>query len=172
MSYLSSGIFEVAATPELSSVAMWGESIRLIAFPSFDSAQLTNLVQEVQPAYTSLVHGVPPLPENEWRTDAIRRLNERTVSDLRETTHEFVSTFDYKATLDLLCGIYVARNMFDRLVLAPTGSKMQAVAVGLFRAVVQDVQIVYPIPKEFAESGRYTRGVREMYQLDLPCDLT
>ena len=171
MSYLSSGIFEVAATPELSSVAMWGESIRLIAFPSFDSTQLTNLVQEVQPAYTDLVHGIPPRLQNRWRTEAIRRLNERTVAGMRETTDEFVSTLDYRATLELLCRIYKERNMFDRLVLAPTGSKMQAVAVGLFRAVVQDVQIVYPIPKEFAESGRYTRGVREMYQLDVPCGL-
>jgi hypothetical protein len=33
LSYISSGIFEVASTPELASVSMLGEAIRLVAFP-------------------------------------------------------------------------------------------------------------------------------------------
>ena len=60
--------------------------------------------------------------------------------------------------------------MFDRIVVAPTGSKMQSVAVGLFRAVLHDVQIVYPTPQFFAEPRNYTLGMRQLYQLDLPID--
>ena len=48
-SFISSGIFEVVSTPELSSVSMLGEAIRLISFPTFDYVQLSNLVQEIQP---------------------------------------------------------------------------------------------------------------------------
>ena len=45
---LSSGVFDVIAVPELSSVALGGQPIRLIAFPSFNTDQLTALVSEIQ----------------------------------------------------------------------------------------------------------------------------
>ena len=82
-SYLSSGIFEIAATPELGSVSMLGEAIRLVAFPSFDPSQLTNLVQELQPTYAEIIHGVPPDQNNKWRAQAIRHLNKRILKELR-----------------------------------------------------------------------------------------
>ena len=83
--------------------------------------------------------------------------------------HE-ASTLDYRKTLQILLRIYDQRSMFNRLVVAPTGSKMQAVAVGIFRAALHDVQIVYPTPQVFAEPEKYTRGLRQLYQLDLPTD--
>lgn len=167
-SYLSSGIFEIAATPELSSVSMLGEAIRLISFPSFAHEQLTNLIQELQPTYAEFIHGVPPAQENTWRTEAIRALNRLTLNELRWKNEHKTSTLDYRETLHKLLQIYAERNMFDRLVVAPTGSKMQAVAVGLFRAVLHDVQIVYPTPQTFTEPGRYTLGFRQLYKVDLP----
>ncbi|MDD9863865.1 MAG: hypothetical protein OXU54_04745 [Gammaproteobacteria bacterium] len=172
LSYLSSGIFEVATTPELASVSMFGEAIRLVVFPSFDPAQLTNLVQELQPTYINLIHGIPPAEKNKWRTEAIRRLNEPTMGPLREenTTHHEVGTREYKETLLALLEIYKKRSMFDRIVVAPTGSKMQAVAVGLFRAVLYDIQIVYPTPKIFTQPDEYTSGMRQLYIVNLPVD--
>ena len=170
LSYLSSGIFEIVATPELSSVSMLGEAIRLIAFPSFDPVQLSNLVQELQPTYTEFIHGIPPNQNNRWRTKAIRQLNERTLNELHSKTDHNASTLDYRETLKILLSIYAQRSMFDRLVVAPTGSKMQAVAVGLFRAVLHDVQIVYPTPQIFTKPENYTLGLRQLYQLDLPTD--
>ncbi len=167
-SYLSSGIFEIAATPELSSVSMLGEAIRLVAFPSFDPAQLSNLIQELQPAYTEFIHGIPPGQNNRWRTEVIRQLNGRTLNELHSKIDHNASTLDYRETLKILLSIYAQRSMFDRLVVAPTGSKMQAVAVGLFRAALHDVQIVYPTPQVFTEPERYTLGLRQLYQLDLP----
>ena len=164
--YLSSGVVEVAVTPELSSVAMPGEAVRLIAFPSFDPSQLANVVHELQPTYTDVMHGIPPRAENAWRTDAVRHRNRRTLSGLqRDESHE-VSTMDYRETLHVLMDIYARRSAFDRIVIAPIGSKMQSVAVALFRAVLRDVQIVYPIPQEFSSAAEYTTGVRALYQLD------
>ena len=168
-SYLSSGILEIAATPELGSVAMLGETVRLIAFPSFDPGQLANVVQELQPTYTEFIHGTPPGREDRWRTTAIRELNGRILKELRGREYE-TSTLDYRETLETLFRIYAERSMFDRLLVAPTGSKMQAVAVGLFRAGLHDVQIVYPTPQVFVEPEEYTVGVRELYQLDLPTE--
>ncbi|MCY3604749.1 MAG: hypothetical protein OXH45_03205 [Gammaproteobacteria bacterium] len=167
-SYLSSGIFEVAAAAELSSIAMLGSPTRLIAFPSFDPSQLANLVQELQPTYTDIVHGVPPRRMQEWRREAIRQLNAGTLGELQAMTNYDASTLDYRETLRILVNIYSERSMFDRIVIAPTGSKMQAVAVGIFRAVLEDVQIVYPTPKTFTDPQRYTLGVRELHELKLP----
>ena len=169
-SYLSSGIIEIAATPELSSVSMLGEAIRLVAFPSFAHEQLTNLIQELQPTYADFIHGVPPAPKNKWRTEAIRTLNRLTLNELRGKKEHKTSTLDYRETLDKLLQIYAERNMFDRLVVAPTGSKMQSVAVGLFRSVLHDVQIVYPTPQTFPKPDKYTSGLRQLYQIDLPTE--
>ena len=167
-SYLSSGIFEIAATPELASISMLGEAIRLIAFPSFDPAQLTNLIQELQPTYVDLIHGLPPAEKNRWRTEAVRTLNSPLFTSLRRKSDHEASTLDYRETLKILVEKYQERSMFDRLVVAPTGSKMQAVAVALFRAVLYDVQVVYPTPQIFPEPDRYTVGARRLYELELP----
>lgn len=169
-SYLSSGIFEIAAAAELSSVSMAGEAIRLVAFPSFDPAQLTNLIEELQPTYTDLIHGIPPRDENGWRMDAILGLNTGVLSDIRDRRDRSASTLDYRETLRVILGIYAERSMFDRLVISPTGSKMQSVAVGLLRHGLHDVQIVYPTPSVFAKPEEYTSGVRQLYQLDIPID--
>ena len=168
MSYLTSGIFEIAVAPELSSVSMLGASIRLVAFPSFDHAQLNNLLHELQPTYTDIIHGIPPEEKNKWRKDAVRKLNQSNFDSLQEFKYHDASTLDYRETLALLLKIYGDRSMYDRIVVAPTGSKMQAVAVGLFRAVLYDIQIVYPTPQIFKEPSHYTIGVRQLYQLDLP----
>lgn len=167
-SYISSGIFEIAADVDLSSVSMLGAEIRLVAFPSFDHIQLKNLVEELQPTHTDIIYGVRPAAVNAWRKNAIRELNGTIVNGLRNCrTHES-STLDYRETFRLLLEIYRERSMFDRIVVAPTGSKMQAVAVGLFRAALYDVQIVYPTPREFIRPESYTLGVGRLYAVELP----
>ena len=168
VSYLSSGVFEIAVTPELSSVAMLNEPVRLIAFPSFDPSQLANVVDELQPAYTDIIHGLPPDEANSWRRNAIRSLNSPVLDEISRRRDFEASTLDYVSTLRLLGTIYADRNAFDRIVIAPTGSKMQTVAVGLFRAAVGDVQIVYPTPLTFVTPTEYTIGLRRLYQFDVP----
>ena len=167
LDFLSSGIFEVAATPELGSVAMVGEATRLIAFPSFETVQMKNLLQEVQPTYVDVIYGVPPAEENKWRLSALQRLNAGALERQTGVSPYYTSTLDYRETLRVLLNIYAHRILFDRVLVAPTGSKMQAVAVGIVRAVLTDIQIVYPTPKTFKTSS-YTRGLRHIYQLHVP----
>ena len=171
LGYLSSGVFEIATTPELGSVAMSGEPTRLVAFPSFDPAQLINLVQELQPTYIDLIHGVPPDEALRWRTEAVKRLNRGVLSQRELEKEYYASTLKYTQTLEVLLRIYNGRSAMDRLVLAPTGSKMQAVSVGIFKSVFQDVQIVYPTPQVFSSPEEYTRGIGKVYQFDLPVGL-
>ena len=166
--FLSSGIYEIAVSSELSSVAMVGQPIRLILFPSFDFSQVSNLLLELQPACTHVIHGRPPSEKNAWRTEAIRDLNSDVLDGLRNRIDHEASTICYAKTLDILLNIYSDHSMFDRLVVAPIGSKMQAVAVGLFRAVLTDVQVVYPTPMNFVDPSNYTRGVRQVYEIEFP----
>ena len=166
-SFISSGIFEVVSTPELSSVSMLGSAIRLVSFPTFDYIQLSNLVQEIQPTHNDIIHGVPPSKGMAWRTDAIKQLNEPIIRGLQRVQSHRASTLDYRDTLKLILDIYEQFSVFDRIVIAPTGSKMQSVAIGILRGILTDLQIVYPTPLMFVDPEHYTEGVRQMYLLKI-----
>ena len=163
--FISSGVFDVAIVPELASVVMQGQPVRLIMFPSFNCQQLVALQSVIQPHYLTFIHGVPLLKKNCWRTDAIKNLN--SIETIPSKEEHYLSTFYYEETLDLLLDIYNKYNKEQKLVIAPTGSKMQSVAVGIFRAFMEDVQIVYPTPISFNEPEKYTLGVKQIYKIDL-----
>jgi len=163
--FLSSGVFGVTIIPELSSYSFSGVQTRLIAFPSLDSHQLTALRVELQPSRFSFIEGIPPAPHNQWRKKAIADINHLT--RMKDAEFYPVSTLDYRETLSCLQKLYVKYGIQERLLIAPIGSKMQAVGVGIFRAFVEDIQIVYPTPQEFQSPGKYTQGIGKMYQLPL-----
>jgi hypothetical protein len=163
--FLSSGVFEIAVVPELSSSAPAGAQTRLIAFPSLDAHQLTALRAEVQPSRFSFIEGVPPSSENRWRQQVISQLN--CLHEIQDAERIQTSTLDYRETLDALLKLYSEHSVRDRLLLSPTGSKMQTVAVGIFRAIIRDVQIAYPTPHGFCKPDGYTLGIGSLHVLPL-----
>ncbi|MGH2647338.1 MAG: hypothetical protein ACRDE8_07215, partial [Ginsengibacter sp.] len=163
--FLSSGVFEVTILPELSSISLQGQPIRLITFPSFNVDQLAALRTELQPSFYNFVHGAPPSSENAWRPKAIQDLNQLEEIVRKEDVE--LSTLDYTETLDYLLKIYDDRGTMDRIIISPIGSKMQAVATGILRAFVEDIQIVYPTPRKFTLPEAYTRGVKNIYVLPM-----
>lgn len=163
--FISSGVFGIHVIPELSSVAMQGHPVRLIVFPSFGLRQLAALWGEFQPSYLSIMNGIPHLDKDSWRKKAINELN--CIPSFPNKDEFDVSTLYYHETLGKLLEIYKKRNFLDKILIAPTGSKMQAVAVGLFRAYLNDIQVVYPTPKSFTEPEKYTEGVQKIYSLNL-----
>ncbi|MDP1550038.1 MAG: hypothetical protein Q8L97_07745 [Nitrosomonas sp.] len=164
MSFISTGV-DIAIVPELSSISINRAPVRLIAFPSFNPAQLFCLKSIIQPAKTTLIHGVPADPELHWRTNIICKMNQISGDSKDEAFN--ISTLDYSECLKLLLSIYDKWSEFNSLVLSPTGSKMQAVAVGIFRSFIQDIQIIYPTPLHFTNPDEYTLGVRYIYELNL-----
>lgn len=163
--FLSSGVFDVTLVPELSSCAPAGVYTRLIAFPSLDAHQLTALRAELQLSRLSFIEGVPPAPHNEWRLKAIAAVN--CLDEIQNAERYRTSTLDYQETLALLLELYTKHSIHERLLISPTGSKMQAVAVGILRSFLEDIQIVYPTPQDFLKPERYTHGVGEMHLLAL-----
>jgi hypothetical protein len=162
---LSSGVFDVHVIPELASTSYDGQQSRLVAFPSFNIDQLIALRNELQPSHCTIIHGVPPDPQNKWRTDAISKLNHLENTGTGEVF--YTSTLDYRETLDCLLRIYANHGTTERILVAPTGSKMQSVSVGLLRAFVRDIQIAYPAARDFTSPTNYTRGVKRLYHLPL-----
>lgn len=163
--FLSSGVYEVTLVPELSSYASTGVQTRLIAFPSLDAHQLTALRAELQPSRLSLIEGVPPGTHNQWRKKIIAEVNQ--LNEIPNAEKYSVSTLYYQDTLAALVKIYGEHALYERLLVSPTGSKMQAVAVGLARSFLEDVQIVYPTPRDFLKPGKYTEGIGPMHLLSL-----
>jgi hypothetical protein len=163
--FLSSGVFDVAVIPELSSFSPAGLQTRLVAFPSLDTHQLTALRNELQPSRFTFIEGVPPSPENKWRQGLISAINH--LDQIPNAERFQTSTLNYYETLDCLLALYARHDVRERLLVSPTGSKMQTVAVGLFRAFVEDVQIVYPIPRGFRFPTRYTLGVGALHAINL-----
>ena len=163
--FLSSGVFEVTVVPELSSFAPAAPQTRLIVFPSLDAHQLLALRNELQPSRFTFIEGLPPSAVNEWRQRAVSRINHLETIGNSETFT--TSTLDYVETLECLLNIYSERAIQERLVISPTGSKMQTVAVGIFRSFIEDVQIVYPTPQDFCSPHGYTIGVSTMHLLSL-----
>jgi len=163
--FLSSGVFEVTVVPELSSFAPAAAQSRLIVFPSLDAHQLIALRNELQPSRFTFIEGLPPNPEIQWRQEAISRINHlETVGNAERCT---TSTLDYIETLNCLLDMYSKHAIQERLIISPTGSKMQTVAVGIFRSLIEDVQIVYPTPKDFRSPSDYTLGASTMHSLRL-----
>lgn len=163
--FISSGVFEVTIVPELSSVSLPGQPIRLVTFPSFNRDQLAALRGELQPSSFSFIHGIPHLSENAWRPKVIKKLNH--IEEISQREDMNASTLDYRETLDRLLEIYSKHGVMERIILSPIGSKMQSVAVGLFKAFIDEIQIVYPTPRSFVSPSKYTQGVRASYILNL-----
>ncbi len=163
--FLSSGVFDVTVVSELSSSAPSSGQTRLIVFPTLDADQMTALRAELQPSRYTVIEGIPPNPRNKWRIGAIAAINR--LEEMPNTERMKASTLDYVETLNCLLSVYREHGIRDRLLISPTGSKMQAVAVGLFKACVNDVQIVYPTPRGFLFPDSYTSGVGALHFLSL-----
>jgi hypothetical protein len=165
LNFISSGVYGITIVPELSTVAMQGQPVRLLAFPSFNPTQFAAVTSEIQALALTIINGVPPRDANLWRREAIRQLN--GIDSIREKEEFDTSTLDYRDTLKLLLELYAKYGASQKIIVSPTGSKMQSVAIGLACGFLRDLQIVYPTPKSFPTPSNYTTGVSNIYQLSL-----
>lgn len=162
--FLTHGVYEIVTTRELSSLAKTGQPIVAIAFPTFNHQELMALVSELSPHRFVSIEGIPRLAEDAWRQNAIRWLNRELRSNIDVEAME-TSTFDYRETFHLLRDLYDDYSDAYRLVMAPTGSKLQTVGASLFRRLHKDIQIVYPVTKEFSDT--YTEGWKQTWGIEL-----
>ncbi len=169
--FLTTGLYGIVATTSLSTTAMQGYPLMIIAFPTFNHRELTALVNEIPPEHLILLEGRPHEAHNQWRLDAIRWLNRKikeylSNGDTFSEEEKTVSTFDYHKTIMMLEKIYQSYKYERRIIVVPTGSKLQTFGIFLFKQMHPDIQIIYPVTKKFAET--YTEGYKRIWEISLP----
>ena len=164
--FLTTDVYDIVTTTSLSTTSMQGYPLLMVAFPTFNHCELTALVNEITSQHLILIEGRPHEKQNHWRLEAIKWLNRKIIEHLSSNGntkgHEkIVSTFDYKETIKVLEEIYQKFKYSRKLIVVPTGSKLQTFGVFILKQMHPDIQIVYPVTKEFTEL--YTEGAKALW---------
>jgi hypothetical protein len=158
---MSSGILKVkecAIYPGTNSDQL---PTTLIAFPTFKPERIRSVVSDLQPSKTIWILGIPHLPENRWRTDAMREIN----SVPQDATVYELFTFDYADTFCKLEQVYRQHEYTSHIEICPLGSKLQNVGVALFCLLREDVGLWYSTPESF-NPKQYTEGAEKLWRID------
>lgn len=170
------GVHGVVRVNSLASVAMQGQSTAAIVFMSFNDALTQVLLNTVYPGRLLLINGRPPV--HVWREEATAWIHDRvrrewvednpvlSVNDCCVPMPERVaSTLYYQETVLLLLQLYWELSVDHRILLAPSGSKLQAVGCFIVKALHPDIHIEYPSPEGFFHG--YSTGIGSWWFLDL-----
>lgn len=167
--FLTKDVYKIVTTTSLSSIAMQGSPLLAIAFPTFNHKELVALLNELTPQYLIKIEGIPHEQHNYWRLDAIhwinRKIDKSFILNIDEIIHQNVTTFDYIELVGILDKIYKKYRYTHKCVIAPTGSKLQTVGVFIFKQMHPEVQIVYPVTKNFAEE--YSEGYTKIWHIPI-----
>ena len=170
------GVHGVVRVSSLASVAMQGQPTAALVFMSFNDALTQVLLNTVYPSRLFLINGRPPVhtwreEATAWIHDQVRREwdEDNPVVQTSETSipvpRRAVSTLDYRETLLLLIRLYWQLSATHRVLLAPGGSKMQAVGCYFAKALHPDIHIEYPSPEGFLPE--YSSGISGRWSVSL-----
>jgi hypothetical protein len=169
------GVHGVVRVDSLASVAMQGHPTAALVFMSFNDALTQVLLNTVYPSRLFLINSRPPL--HSWREDATAWIHDHVRREWDEDNpvdpapegqtampRRTVSTLAYRDTVDMLLDLYWQLSANHRVLLAPAGSKMQAVGCFLVKALHPDIHIEYPSPEGF--QPQYSAGIGHQWIVD------
>ena len=170
------GVHGVVRTKSLASVAMQGQPTAAIVFMSFNDALTQVLLNTVFPGRLFLINGRPPV--HSWREAATAWIHHQVRREWEDDNPAVLfdgepvalpkrtaSTLDYRESVSILLDLYWELSATHRVLLAPSGSKMQAVGCYLARALHPDIHVEYPSPEGFAPE--YSSGVAAQWIVNL-----
>jgi hypothetical protein len=163
--FVTTDVFRVVTTHALSSIAMQGAPILMIAFPNFNYLELMALLNEINPHQLILIENSTTSIEDNWKLEAIRKIN-RGVETYLEPKRFLTDPLNLEANLSILDEIYNEYCYTHKVALAPTGGKLQAVAAFFFKVMHPDIHIVYPAVRDFAKD--YTDRYLDPSQVYFP----
>lgn len=137
----------------------------LVVFPAFAFSRVSAVIDELAPSRVQWIFGIPHLVENRWRIDAQRGYHQSLIEQSHR--HCYVSTIDYRETLQVLERTYQKRHEDYGLFVASLGSKMQKVGQVLFHVLRPEVAAVVSIPRIWNEERFSGETPRAVYSLDL-----
>ena len=164
--FLTDDVYRILHVTSLSSSSMQGHPILLVTYPTFNHNEIVTLQSELTPNCMVLILGMPPKEKNKWRLDALKEINDRILDPDYCRSSPIMSTFDYVSNIEGLEEIYQTYQYTHRILLSPTGSKLQALAAFMFRQIRPDVQIVYPATKSF--KSEYSEGEEDLWCISIP----
>lgn len=167
----SHGVHDVVRTTLTSSIVMQSAPSIVIAFASFNEQLLRALLSVVNPSHFFLINGVPP--HLHWREEATQFINRALITEypIENMLDEHgklinkVSTLYYEETFEFLSKLYTKYCYSYRFIIAPTGSKLQALSCGLFKICCPDVHMEYPTPESLNFTGYSSPEIRETHEI-------
>ena len=170
------GVHDVIHVTGLSSVAMQGQPSAAIVFMSFNELLTQSLLNTVYPSRLFLINSRSP--KWSWREKAIAWIHEQLRGEWQESDNPLnkqaeneirlpqrsVSTVDYKETVQVLLELYWQLSADHRILLAPTGTKIQTLGCFLVKAMHPDIHIEYPTPKGFLDT--YSKGIGKKWLVE------
>lgn len=170
----SYGVHDVVRTPILTSAVMQRSPALIVAFTSFNEQLIRALLSNFNPTHLFLISGVPPTLS--WREEATREIHADILNDYRVDNptdtegrlERRSSTLQYAETFSVLGDIYRQYCVVNRIVLAPTGSKMQALGCALLKLCCPDVHIEYPTPESYLIEGHSSHEIKCIHQVIFP----
>lgn len=157
------GIHGVVRVTRLSSVAMQGQPTAAIAFMSFNESLTQVLLNAVYPSRLFLINGKSSAWT--WREEATAWIHDLLRSEWPSADNPLgnsnggaglpsraTSTIQYSETVCTLLDLYWNLAVDHRILLAPTGTKMQTLACFFVKALHPDIHIEYPTPEGFLDT--------------------
>jgi len=164
--FLTTGVYDILTVTSLSSVSMQGYPILLLVFPTFNHFEIVALHNEFSPHFMILLEGDPHEERDKWRLEGIREVNKNFTENPDYVCESRVlSTFDYISNVEALEEIYRKYRYSHKILLAPTGSKLQTIAAFMFKQLHPDIQVVYPVTEAFI--GEYSEKIRALWSIRL-----
>ena len=167
----SHGVHDVVRTTLISSIVMQSAPSLVIAFASFNDQLLPALLSVINPSHFFLINGTPP--HLHWREEATQFINRAIITDypIENPLDDHgklinrVSTLYYEEAFKFLSKLYATYCYSYRFIIAPTGSKLQALSCGLFKICCPDVHIEYPTPESLNFIGYSSPEIRETHEI-------
>lgn len=168
----SYGVHDVVRTPILTSVVMQRSPAIIVAFTSFNEQLIRALLSNFNPTHLFLINGVPPTLS--WRGDATQEIHADIINDYivdnpvdaKGHLERRSSTLLYAETFSVLADIYRRYCEVNRIVLAPTGSKMQALGCALLKLCCPDVHVEYPTPESYLIEGYSSHDIKCIHHVE------
>lgn len=170
VSFPTFGVHDVVRTPLLTSTIMQNSLSILVTFTSFNEQLIRALLSNTSPSRLFLINGTPP--HLKWRAKATQEIHKDIIQEYAQDNpmdgdhlRRQASTLDYRETFNVLTDIYKTYCYSNRIVLSPTGSKMQAVGSAFFKICCPDVHIEYPTPESFFIEGFSSTKIRNVHEI-------
>jgi len=143
--FLTVGVDRIELLRRIPGRSADARPLFLVLFPAFAPTRASAVLEELSPSRVQWLFGVPHLVRNRWRLDAQRHYHRQLI----ERSHRgcYVSTFDYRETLEVLESIYRRRRAGYAVLICSLGSKLQKVGQVLFHLLRPEVGTVVAVPR-------------------------